>query len=95
MITTKQRAVLRGMANTITPIFQIGKGDIGDALIEAVDAALEKRELIKLSILETANVTAKEASAAIAERTGADVVQCIGRKFVLYRESEKHKTIEL
>lgn len=95
MITPKQRATLRGMANTLNPIFQIGKGDIGDALIESVDAALEKRELVKLSILETANVSAREAANMIAEKTGADIVQCIGRKFVLYRESEKHKTIEL
>lgn len=95
MITPKQRAFLRGMANTLNPIFQIGKDNIGDALIESVDAALEKRELIKLSILETATVSTKEAAQIIAEATGADIVQCIGRKFTLYRESEHHKSIEL
>ena len=95
MITPKQRAVLRGMANTMDPIFQIGKDDIGSELVEAVDSALEKRELIKLSILQTATVTAKEAAQVLADETGAEIVQCIGRRFVLYRESEKHKHIEI
>ena len=95
MITPKQRAVLRSMANTIDPVFQIGKDDVGPALIGAVDAALEKRELVKLSILQTAAVTAKEAAQRIAEETGAEIVQCIGRRFVLYRESKKHKKIEI
>lgn len=83
----KERAELRKYANTLDPIFQIGKGDIGDNLIAAVDSALKKRELIKLSILETANVTAKEAAGIIAEATGAEIIQCIGRRFVLYREN--------
>ena len=95
MITPKQRAALRGMANTIDPVFQIGKDDVGPALIEAVDTALEKRELIKLSILQTATITAKEAAQRIAAETNAEIVQCIGRRFVLYRESEKHKHIEI
>ena len=85
-MTGKDRAALRKMANAIEPIFQIGKGDIGDALIESVDQALEKRELIKLSVLETASITAKEASEILAERLRAEPVQCIGRKFVLYRK---------
>lgn len=95
MITPKQRAALRSMANTIDPIFQIGKDDVGSALIRAVDEALEKRELIKLSILQTAAVTAKEAAQQIAAETNAEIVQCIGRRFVLYRESEKHRHIEI
>ena len=95
MITPKQRAALRSMANTIDPIFQIGKDDVGPALIRAVDEALEKRELIKLSILQTAAVTAKEAAQQIAAGTNAEIVQCIGRRFVLYRESEKHRHIEI
>ena len=95
MITPKQRAVLRSMANTIDPVFQIGKEDVGPALIGAVDAALEKRELIKLSILQTAGVTAKEAAQRIAAETNAEIVQCIGRRFVLYRESKKHRRIEI
>ena len=87
MITGRERANLRRNANTLTPIFQIGKGDVGDNLIEAVDAALTKRELIKLSVLETASLTAREAAGLLAGATGAEVITCIGRKFVLYRET--------
>lgn len=86
-MTGKERAELRKSANTLTPVFQIGKGDINDNLVEAVDSALLKRELIKLSILDTASVTAKDASQILSEATGAEVIQCIGRKFVLYREN--------
>lgn len=88
-MTGAERAALRKSANTLTPIFQIGKGDIGENLIAAVDSALEKRELIKLSVLETANVTAQEAASALAEATRAEVIQCIGRKLVLYRKHEE------
>lgn len=90
-MTGQERAALRRTANTLTPIFQVGKGDIGENLIEAVDAALTKRELIKLSVLETASMTTKEAAAALAEATGAGVIQCIGRKLVLYRETPKEE----
>ncbi|MGI6150621.1 MAG: ribosome assembly RNA-binding protein YhbY [Christensenellales bacterium] len=88
MLTSKQRAALRAMANDLTPIFQIGKGGLNENLIKSVDEALEARELIKISILETADITAKEALDYIAERTGAEQVQYIGRKFVLYRRSK-------
>lgn len=94
-MTGKDRAKLRSMCNTLTPIFQIGKGDIGDTMIEAVDSALEKREIIKLSVLETASVSARDAADQLAQATHAEVIQCIGRKFVLYRESETNKRIEL
>lgn len=94
-MTGKQRAQLRKMANTLEPVFQIGKGDIGEALIRSVDEALEKRELIKLSVLETASVDAKGAAEQLEKALGAECVQCIGRKFVLYRESLEHKRIEL
>ena len=86
MMTGAERAELRKAANTLRPIFQIGKENVGDNLIESVDAALKKRELIKLSVLETCALSAREAAEAIAARTGADIVQCIGRKFVLYRK---------
>ena len=82
----KERAALRKQANTLAPIFQIGKGDIGDAMIEAIDAALQKRELIKIAVLETSGLTARDAVEVLSVATGADVVQCIGRRFVLYRE---------
>ncbi|HRX58768.1 MAG TPA: YhbY family RNA-binding protein [Eubacteriales bacterium] len=85
-MTGAQRAVFRKAANSLKPIFQIGKEDIGENLIQSVDEALAKRELIKLAVLETSTLTAKQAAEIIAARTGADVIQCIGRKFVLYRK---------
>ena len=69
----KERAALRKQANTLAPIFQIGKGDIGDAMIEAIDAALQKRELIKISVLETSGLTARDAAEVLSVATGADV----------------------
>lgn len=88
-MTGAQRAALRKNANALTPIFQIGKGDIGENLITAVDSALEKRELIKLSVLETANLTAREAAGILAQATHAEIIQCIGRKLVLYRKRQE------
>ena len=86
-MTGKERAEWRKQANTIPAIFQIGKDNLSDALIEAVDGALKKRELIKLSVLETSDLSAREAAQAIAEKLDAEIIQCIGRKFVLYREN--------
>ena len=88
-MTGKERAVFRKQANTLTAIFQIGKDNITDTLVEAVDAALKKRELIKLSVLETSELSAKEAASILAEATGAEIIQCIGRKLVLYRKKEE------
>ena len=94
MLSSKQRAFLRSMANTMDPIMQVGKGGIVEELITSVDNALEARELIKMSALETAPVTAREAADELAEATGADVVAVVGRRFVLYRPSKKKKKIE-
>lgn len=95
MLNSKQRAELRGMANSIDPIFQVGKGGVNDQLIRQVDETLEKRELIKLTALETSPESSREAADKIAEETGADVVQVIGRKFVLYRKSKENQKIFL
>ena len=95
MITGKQRATLRSMANTIQPIFQIGKGGLTPALTQQLDDALEARELIKVSVLETCEITQKEAGETAAQRTKSELVQTIGRKFVLYRASKDNKRIEL
>ncbi|MEE1025578.1 MAG: ribosome assembly RNA-binding protein YhbY [Acutalibacteraceae bacterium] len=92
MLNSKQRAMLRGMANSLEPIFQVGKGGINDQLIRQVDETLEKRELIKITTLENTPETSKEAADIIASQTGADVVQVIGRKIVLFRKrKEKSK----
>lgn len=85
-MTGKERAEWRKLANTLPAIFQIGKDNITPALVEGVDAALKKRELIKLSVLETSELSARDAAQALADELGADIIQCIGRKFVLYRE---------
>ena len=94
-MTSKQRAYLRSMATSIQPIFQVGKGEISDNMTEQISNALEARELIKVKVLENSLYTAREAAEIMAEVTGAEVVTVIGNKFVLYRESEKHKKIFL
>ena len=88
-MTGKERAGFRKLANTIDPIFQIGKGDIGDTMVDAIDAALEKRELIKLSVLETAGVSARDAAEMLSAALDAEVIKCIGRRFVLYRKKQE------
>lgn len=95
MLNSRQRAQLRGMANTMETIFQVGKGGINDQLIKQVSEALEARELIKLRVLETSPVTSREAAEEIATAAGADVVQVIGYRFVLYKESKENKRIVL
>ena len=89
MITTKQRAQLRGVANTIETIFQIGKSGIAENLIAQVYDALSAREIIKLRVLETSPVTAREAAQQLALATGSDIVQVIGSRLVLFRRNEK------
>lgn len=93
-MTGKERARLRAMANTIQPIFQIGKGGIGEAMLEQLGKALDARELIKITVLETADVDAKEACGLLCEALGAEPIQCIGRKVTLYRRNEKEPKID-
>ncbi len=88
-MTGRERAAFRAEANALSPIFQIGKGDINENLVQSVAEALKKRELIKLSVLETAGMDAKAAAETLAKATEAEIIQCIGRKFVLYREIEE------
>ncbi len=95
MLNSKQRAQLRALANGIDTIFQVGKSGINEQLIRQVDETLEARELIKLRVLETSPQSSREAADMIAAETGADVVQVIGSRFVLYRESREHKKIVL
>ena len=95
MLTSKQRAQLRGLANGMQAIFQVGKGGVGDALIKQVDDALEARELIKITVLENAQTTSRAVADEISIKVKADVVQVIGSKFILYRESKEHKEIVL
>ena len=95
MLTGKQRGYLRSLANTIDPIFQVGKGGINDNMIKQFNDALEARELVKATVLRNASEDAREACESIAEATGAEIVQVIGNRFVLYKESKENKVIEL
>lgn len=88
-LTSKQRAQLRGLANSIDTILIVGKDGIGDNLVKQADDALEARELIKGKVLENSLMSAREAAEALAPLTRSEVVQVIGTKFVLYRPSHK------
>ena len=94
-MTGKQRAYLRKLANGIEAKYQIGKGGIDEETIEMVNLALEANEIIKIKILENAFLDTRSACNEVCEATGAEPVQCIGNKFVVYRESKKNKTIIL
>ena len=95
MITSKQRAYLRSLAQNLDTIFQIGKGGITEETCLQLDNALEARELIKARVLDNSGYTAKEAAEVIAKVIECDVVPCVGTRFVLYRQSSKKKRIEL
>ncbi|MDP4133689.1 MAG: ribosome assembly RNA-binding protein YhbY [Bacillota bacterium] len=96
MITSKQRAYLRGLANTIPALYQIGKGGVNEAVIKQLGEALEANELIKVKILENSDLELKTCAAQVADKTNSNIVQCIGKVFVLYRprsDKEKRKII--
>ena len=95
MLTSKQRAELRKLANPIDTIFQIGKDGVGENQINQISDALEARELVKIRVLENALLTPREACDIVCEATGAQPVQTIGTRFVIYRRSEKNPRIEL
>ena len=89
-MTSKERAALRGQANTLDVLFQVGKGGIVDTLVEQTDGALRTRELIKLRVLtETSPLTPREAAEELAAKTGSEVVQVIGGVIVLYRYNKE------
>ena len=87
MLTSKQRAYLRGIGHVQNAIFQIGKGGINENMINQLSDALEARELIKVTVLETAFMSARSACEELCEQLGAEPVQCIGNKLVIYRQS--------
>ena len=88
-LTSKQRAQLRGLANSIDTILIVGKDGIGDNLVKQADDALEARELIKGRVLENSMLSPREAAEELAVKARAEVVQVIGTKFVLYRKSHR------
>ena len=95
MITGKQRAYLRSLANTLEPIFQIGKSGISENLIQQLSDALDARELIKIHVLETAPDTAKNLGIEISNLTNSTLVQTIGNKITLFKQKEKNSKYEL
>ena len=97
MLTSKQRAYLRGLANTLEPVLQVGKDGVGENLIVQADGILEKRELMKGRVLENSLLSPREAAEAIAAATHSEVVQVIGSKFVLFRvqQDKDKRKIEL
>ena len=95
MLTSKQRAQLRALANPIETILQVGKSGVGEQLIKQVNDALTARELIKLRVLETAPGSVREIAEELAEASQSEVVLTIGTRFVLYRRNNKKPVIEL
>lgn len=94
-MTTKQRAYLKGLAMKLDPIYQVGKSSVTPELTLGIDEALTARELIKISVLQNCMDGPREIAEVLAERTKSEVVQVIGKKIVLYRESKEKKKIEL
>lgn len=96
-VTSAQRAYLRKLAADLSPITQIGKSGVNENLIKTVSDALEARELVKLSVLETADCTARDAAEEIAAEINALVVAVIGRKIILFRrpQNPKNRRIQL
>lgn len=95
MLTSKQRAYLRSLANTEDAIFQVGKGGVNENLIAQLNDALKARELIKIKVLETAMLSAREACDMVCEATGAMPVQCIGSRFVVYKRNDESPVINI
>ena len=89
MITTKQRATLRGLANTLDPVMQIGKEGLTDNSFVELDNLFEARELFKIKVLKNCDFTARELASAIKEKTGCEIVQCIDNKIILYKKSTR------
>ena len=94
-MTTKQRAALRAMANTMQPILHIGKEGIGPNLCKQAWDALEARELIKVQVLKNAPYETREACGLLCEAVHADPVLCVGNRFVIYRPARKDPQIVL
>lgn len=95
MITSKQRAYLWSLANTVPAQYQIGKGEISENQVKMLLDGMEANEIIKINVLENSLRTARDVCDELVELTGAEPVQVIGKKIVLYKESKKNKTIKL
>ncbi len=94
-MTSKQRAYLKGLAMKIEPVFQIGKSGLSPEVTEAVRETFNTRELVKIAVLKNCLEDPNQIAEALAARTGSQLVQVIGKKIVLYKESKNNKKIEL
>ena len=95
MLTGKQKRYLRSEAHHLDPIFQVGKGGVNENLIRQIEDVLEKRELIKVTILQNCDQDKEEVAEELSQGAGAELVQIIGKTIVLYKESKEHKKLEL
>ncbi len=93
MLTSKQRAYLRALANRLETILMVGKGGIDEHIVKQANDALKARELIKVKVLETAPHSSRDTAQEIAEQTKSEVVQVIGTKFILYRKNQQNPKI--
>lgn len=94
-MTSKQRAYLKSLASSLTPIFQVGKSSLTPEMVSAIDEAIEKRELIKVSVLNNCQDDPAQIAETMAERTRSQVVQVIGKKIILFRPAKKDSKIQL
>ncbi len=94
-MTSKQRAYLRSLAMKIDPILNIGKGGYSPEIVDELDRILEKRELVKVQLLQNCVEDIKEMANVLSDRTHSEVVQVIGRRIIFYRESKENKEITL
>ena len=95
MITSKQRSFLKSLAHELEPTVYIGKSGLTDNIVKEMETGLETRELVKVKLQESCELSPKDAANSLADLLKAEYVQAIGRKFTLYRESKDHKQIEL
>lgn len=91
MLTGKQRAYLKSIANTMEPVFQIGKNGLTENFLKQVEEYLEAKEIVKIKVLNNSLLDAKEIASEIVEAIGAEFVQSLGNKFVIYKESKENK----
>ena len=89
-MTSKERAYLRGLANRVPSLYQVGKDGVTENVVKQIDDALAARELIKGNVLENSMMTAREAAEELAKKTASQVVQVIGNRFILYRRTDKN-----
>jgi RNA-binding protein len=94
-LTGKQRRHLRGLGHALTPVAQVGKGGVSDAVVAAIDRALTDHELVKIKLLETLDLDRTEAASLLASRTNASVAQVLGRTVLLYRPDPEAPRLQL